>query len=128
MAVELDTSGELAGVYGHAQSATVTSPVIFVAGIAPLDGDGGTVSSGDVVGQVAAALANLDRILVAAGSSSAAIAKLTVYVAEHLQVDLEVAADAVGSALDPVPPMSVVGVTRLRRDGQVVELEAVAGR
>jgi 2-iminobutanoate/2-iminopropanoate deaminase len=128
MGVEFATEGDLAGALGHAQSATVTSPLVFAAGVAPVTVDGATEAPGDVVGQVRAALANLDRILTEAGSSNASIAKLTVYVAEHLQVDLEVAADAVSAALQPTPPLAVVGVTRLRRDDQVIELEAVAAR
>ena len=128
MTVDYAADGEFAGAFGHAESATVTTAVVHVAGVAPVTVDGVLQAPGDVVGQVRAALANLDRILAAAGSASAAIAELTVYVAEHLQVDLEVAVDAVTSEFDPVPPLTVVGVTRLRRDDQVVELAAVAAR
>ncbi|GAA4402170.1 RidA family protein [Tsukamurella soli] len=126
--VQLAGSDRLTLAVSHAYRATVTQgAVVFTAGIAPLDADGATESPGDVVGQVRACLANLRIVLEDAGAGLADVAKLTLYVAEHLQVDLSVAADAVGEFFDTVPPLALVGVTRLRYDDQVVELEAVAG-
>ncbi len=125
--VQLHGSEKLTTAVRHAYSATVPAgPVAHVAGVAPLDEGGTTVAPGDVQGQVRAAVANLRVILAERGAELSDVARLTVFVAEHLQVDLQVAADALAEAFDELPPLSLVGVSRLRYDEQVVELEAVA--
>lgn len=113
---------------GFPYSATVNAgPILFTAGISPLDADGEVTEPGDVVAQTRQCLHNLRAVLAERGASSADIAKLTVYVAEHLQVDLEVAWDAVVDEFDgQVPPAMMIGVTVLPYDGQLVEVDAVA--
>lgn len=124
--VQLNGSQKLTTAVTHAYSATVPAgTTLYVAGVAPLDEGGTTVGPGDVQAQVQAALGNLATIADEQGTHLSNVAKLTVYVAEHLQVDLQVAADAVASSFEVTPPLSVVGVSRLRYDEQVVELEAV---
>ncbi len=89
--------------------------------------DRGVVVDGGVVEQTKACLSALEAVLADRDASLDAVVRLTVYVAEHLQADLLVAEDAVLEAFDgPVPPLSVVGVARLRLDDQLVEFEAVA--
>lgn len=125
--VRLNSSSALPDA-GFAYSASVTSgPLLFTAGISPLDADGTIVAAGDVVGQTRICLENLQTILADQQASLADVAKLTVYVAEGLQADLIVAWDAVVAVFGtPVPPAIVVGVTVLPYDDQVVEIEAVA--
>lgn len=124
--VQLNGSDQLTTAVAHAYSATVSAgSVLYVAGVAPLDAGGTTEAPGDVQGQVRAVVANLRVILGERGAQLADVAKLTVYVAEHLQVDLQVAADTLAEIFVDLPPLSLVGVTRLRYDDQVVELEAV---
>ncbi|SIS17790.1 RidA family protein [Williamsia sterculiae] len=113
---------------GFTYSTTVApGSLIFTAGVAPVDADGTTVAPGDVQGQTIRCLQNLGVVLEEAGATLADVVKLTVYVAEKLQVDLTVAWDAVDGAFDGNPPPgSLLGVAVLRHDDQVVEIEAVA--
>ena len=113
---------------GFPYSAVVSAgPLVFTAGIAPLGPDGEVVAPRDVVGQTRQCLANLEKVLAGHGAGLYDIAKLTVYVAEHLQADLYVSWEAVReSFVDAPPPAIVVGVTVLPYDDQVVEIEAVA--
>ena len=101
--------------------------MVFTAGIAPLGADGEVVAPRDVVGQTRQCLANLGTVLAGHGAGFADVAKLTVYVAEHLQADLYVSwAEVLASFTDGAPPAIVVGVTVLPYDEQVVEVEAIA--
>ena len=97
-----------------------------MAGGAARDVGGTTVAPGDVPGQIKGAVENLATILGERGAGLADVARLTVFVSEHLQVDLQVAEDALSGLFETVPPVSIIGVSRLRYDDQVVELEAVA--
>lgn len=125
--VQLHGSDQLTTAVDHAYSATVPAgATLHVAGVAPLDLGGTTVAPGDVQGQVRAAVANLRVILGERGAQLSDVARLTVFVAEHLQVDLQVAADTLAEVFVDLPPVSIVGVSRLRYDDQVVEIEAVA--
>ena len=113
---------------GFPYSATVSAgPLLFTAGISPLDEEGVVVAANDVVGQTRRCLENLSALLAERGATTADLAKLTIYVAEHLQADLAVAWDAVVAQLgESVPPAMMVGVTVLPYDEQVVEIDAVA--
>ncbi|MGV9709181.1 RidA family protein [Gordonia sp. NPDC003424] len=113
---------------GFAYSATVApGPLIFTAGISPLDADGQIVAPGDVVGQTRVCLANLSTVLGEQGAALSDVVKLTIYVAEHLQADLYVAWQEVLAEFGtPVPPAMMHGVTVLAYDDQLVEIEAVA--
>lgn len=113
---------------GFPYSATVSAgPLLFTAGVSPLDDDGAVVSPGDVVAQTRRCLTNLRTVLDEQGASFADVAKLTVYVAEHLQADLVVAWETVVAEFDgAVPAAMMMGVTVLAYDGQVVEVDAVA--
>ena len=113
---------------GFPYSATVSAgPLLFTAGISPLDEDGVVVAANDVVGQTRRGLHNLSALLAERGATPADLAKLTIYVAEHLQADLAVAWEAVVAELgESVPPAMMVGVTVLPYDEQVVEIDAVA--
>lgn len=113
---------------GFPYSATVTAgPLLFTAGIAPLDTDGAVVAADDVVGQTRRCLENLRALLAEQGATVADLVKLTVYVAEHLQADLAVAWEAIVAELgESVPPAMMAGVTVLPYDQQVVEIEAIA--
>lgn len=125
--VQLHGSDQLTTAVEHAYSATVPAgATVHVAGVAPLDQGGTTVAPGDVQGQVRAAVANLRVILGERGAQLSDVARLTVFVAEHLQVDLQVAGETLAEVFVDLPPVSIVGVSRLRYDDQVVELEAVA--
>lgn len=115
-----------AGGWSHTATAAPGS-VIFTAGAAPIDADGATVAPGDVQGQARQCMANLEVALRDAGAGLADVAKVTVYVAERLQADLVVAWDAVVDAFGGHKPVgTLLGVTVLAHDEQLVEVEAIA--
>ncbi|MDS1115414.1 Rid family hydrolase [Gordonia westfalica] len=113
---------------GHTRSATVApGSLVFTAGAAPIDEQGVTVAPGNVSEQARQCMANLQTALAEAGASLDDVAKVTVFVAEHLQADLVVAWDAVTEAFgDHKPAGSLLGVSVLAYDDQLVEIEAVA--
>jgi enamine deaminase RidA (YjgF/YER057c/UK114 family) len=113
---------------GHTRSATVApGTLVFTAGAAPIDADGQTVYPGDVSRQTRQCMDNLQAALEEAGASLGDVAKVTVFVAENLQADLSVAWDVVTAAFgDHKPAGSLLGVTVLAYDDQLVEIEAVA--
>ncbi|MBJ7288301.1 RidA family protein [Williamsia sp.] len=113
---------------GFTYSATaLPGSIIFTAGAAPTEADGSTFGPGDVQAQARQCMLNLTTILSEAGASLSDVAKVTVYVAEGLQADLSVAWDAVVEAFGAHKPAgTLIGVTVLAHDGQLVEIEAIA--
>lgn len=113
---------------GFAYSAMVSpGPLLFTAGISPLDETGTIVKPGDVVGQTRRCLEILRVVLTEQGAGIADVIKLTIYVAEHLQADLYVAwQEVVAEFGTPMPPAMMLGVTVLGYDDQLVEIEAIA--
>jgi enamine deaminase RidA (YjgF/YER057c/UK114 family) len=129
-----DTMGAMSSVQingssgGHTSSATaLPGSLIFTAGAAPIDGDGVTVAPGDVTRQAHHCMTNLKAALAEAGASLTDVVKVTVYVAEQLQADLYVAWEAVTAEFgDHKPAGTLLGVTVLAYDDQLVEIDAVA--
>jgi len=109
--------------------AAVVGDLVFTAGACPLDADGRTVAVGDVAGQARQVMANLETALRAAGAELTDVVKTTVYVASTRQADLVAAWDVVHAAFgDHEAPSTLLGVTVLGYDDQLVEVEAVALR
>ena len=111
--------------------AAVTGPgqFVFTAGACPLDADGNTVAVGDVTGQAHHVMANLITALQAAGAQLTDVVKTTVYVASSRQADLGTAWNVVRAAFgDHDAPSTLLGVTVLGYDDQLVEVEAIAIR
>jgi len=114
--------------YAHA---AVTGPgqLVFTAGACPLDADGNTVAVGDVAGQAHQVMANLVTALQAAGAQLTDVVKTTVYVASSQQADLGAAWNVVRAAFGTHDaPSTLLGVSVLGYDDQLVEVEAVAIR
>lgn len=128
-AVTLIRSASLSGVaeYAYAATAPAEARLIFLAGSCPLDPDGATVGVGDVRAQAARCVANLETALADAGAQLTDVISTRVLVASARQTDLvaawEVVRDAFGSH---DVPSTLMGVTVLGYDDQLVELEAVA--
>jgi enamine deaminase RidA (YjgF/YER057c/UK114 family) len=111
--------------------AAVSDPgrMVFTAGACPLDADGATVAVGDVVGQARQVMANLATALGAAGAGFDDVLKTTVYVATTERSDLLAAWQVVHEAFGKHDaPSTLVGVTVLGHEDQLVEVEAVAVR
>jgi enamine deaminase RidA (YjgF/YER057c/UK114 family) len=114
----------LATTPGYAHVA-VAGRLVVTAGAVPIDEDGTLVGPGDHAAQARQVLANLEAQLAAAGAAPADVLKTTVYVVgprESLSAVWEVVQDS------PFAPAAstLLGVTVLGYEGQLVEVEAVA--
>ncbi|WP_091296304.1 RidA family protein [Amycolatopsis xylanica] len=110
--------GEL--VSGHTRT-------LYCSGQTAMNGEGKPECEGDMAGQVALSLANLEAVLAEAGMSLANLVRLNVYTTD---VDLlfqhyGVLASRLGAA-GVAPATTMLGVTRLAIPGQLVELEGTA--
>lgn len=128
-AVTLIRSGTLSSVaeYAYAATAPAEARLIFLAGSCPLDADGATVAVGDVAGQAAAAVRNMTTALADSGAVLTDVVSTRVLVASDRRADLVAAWEVVRDAFgDHDPPSTLLGVTVLGYDDQLVEIEAVA--
>jgi enamine deaminase RidA (YjgF/YER057c/UK114 family) len=128
-AVELIRAPNLSDVaeYAYAATAPAGSRLIFLAGACPLNADGSTAAVGDYAGQAAQAMANLRAALAAAGADLTDVISTRVLVATTRQPDLVTAWQVVRDSFgDHDVPSTLVGVTVLGYDDQLVEIEAVA--
>jgi enamine deaminase RidA (YjgF/YER057c/UK114 family) len=127
--VELVRSSTLTDVapYAYAAIAHDVTRLVFTAGACPLDADGRTVAIGDVAGQAEQVMANLEVTLRDAGAGLGDVVKTTVFVATERQGDLVAAWDVVRRWFgDHDAPSTLLGVSVLGYDDQLVEVEAVA--
>ncbi|ROS33033.1 RidA family protein [Curtobacterium sp. PhB78] len=128
-AVQLIRSTALSDVAEYAYASTVAAGtrLVFLAGACPLDEHGATVAVGDVAGQAAQCVANLRTALAAAGAGVDDLVQTRVLVATTEQQDLVAAWDVVRAAMgDRDVPSTLLGVTVLGYDDQLVEVEAIA--
>jgi enamine deaminase RidA (YjgF/YER057c/UK114 family) len=109
--------------------AAVTAPgqLVFTAGACPLDADGKTVAVDDFAGQAHQVMDNLVTALQAAGAQLTDVVKTTIFVASSQRTDLSVVWDVVRAAFgDHDAPSTLLGVSVLGYDDQLVEVEAIA--
>jgi len=100
--------------------------LVTTAGAVPLDADGALVGRGDYVAQTRQTLANLLRALDAAGATGADVLKTTVYVVSTDRADLGAVWDVVQGSPVAAAASTLLGVSLLGYDGQLVEIEAIA--
>ncbi|MFD1828298.1 RidA family protein [Streptomyces desertarenae] len=128
-AVTLIRSDSLSDVaeYAYAATAPADARLVFLAGACPLNEDGSTAAVGDYAGQAAKALENMRTALAAAGATIEDVISTRVLVASSRQRDLVAAWEVVRDAFgDHDVPSTLLGVTVLGYDDQLVEIEAVA--
>ncbi|MFI0786596.1 RidA family protein [Streptomyces lydicus] len=128
-AVTLIRSAALSDVaeYAYAATAPAESRLIFLAGACPLNEDGSTAAIGDYRGQAAKAVENMQVALAASGASLRDVISTRVLVASACQEDLVAAWEVVRDAFaDHDVPSTLMGVTVLGYNDQLVEIEAVA--
>jgi len=109
--------------------ASIAEPgaLVFTAGACPLDENEALVGAGDVRRQAQQVMANLSEALAAAGATLTNVLKTTVYVASADRSDLLAAWDVVHAAFgEHDAPSTLLGVTTLGYQDQLVEVEAVA--
>ncbi|MCS4276027.1 enamine deaminase RidA (YjgF/YER057c/UK114 family) [Mycetocola sp. BIGb0189] len=113
--------------YAYAATAPAGARLIFLAGSCPLNADGSTAGIGDYAAQAASCIANMETALAAAGASITDVISTRVLVASNRQDDLVSAWNVVRDAFgDHDVPSTLLGVTVLGYDHQLVEIEAVA--
>ncbi|MGP3683453.1 RidA family protein [Streptomyces sp. IBSNAI002] len=100
---------------------------LYVSGQTAMSGDGKPLHDGDMAGQLALSIDNLEAVLGEAGMTLANLVRLNVYTTD---VDLlfqhyGVLAARLGAAR-VAPTSTMLGVTRLAIPGQLVELEGTA--
>ena len=128
-AVTLIRSATLSDVaeYAYAATAPAEARLIFLAGACPLNEDGSTAAVGDYAGQAAKAFENMRTALADAGASVEDVISTRVLVATSRQEDLVAAWQVVRDSLGPHDvPSTLLGVTVLGYQDQLVEIEAVA--
>lgn len=127
--IRLLRSAALSDVAEYAYGAVVPpdAHLIFAAGACPLDDSGVTVAVGDYAGQARQMMHNLRTALAEAGAELSDVVKTTVYVASGSQQDLVTAWEVVRDYFgDHDPPSTLLGVTVLGYDDQLVEIDALA--
>ncbi|QSB17322.1 RidA family protein [Natronosporangium hydrolyticum] len=113
--------------YAYAATAPADARLIFLAGACPLNADGTTAAVGDYAGQAAKAVENLRTALADAGATIDDVISTRVLVASTSQADLVTAWEVVRDAFgEHDVPSTLLGVTVLGYDDQLVEIEAVA--
>jgi enamine deaminase RidA (YjgF/YER057c/UK114 family) len=107
------------------------SRLVFLAGQVARDADGNPVGEGDLATQVEQALRNIVIALDAVGGTFADVAKLTVYVVDWDPEMMPALGEGVGRAsaalgIDPLKPITLIGVAALGEPDLLVEIEATA--
>lgn len=127
-AVQLIRATSLADApYAYAATAPAGSRLIFLAGACPLNDDGTTAAPGDYAAQAARCVETLKGALDVAGATLTDVISTRVLVASSAQADLVTAWDVIHAAFGSHDvPSTLLGVTVLGYDHQLVEIEAIA--
>lgn len=113
--------------YAYAATAPADARIIYLAGACPLNSDGSTAGIGDYAAQAAKAVENMLIALDAAGAGLTDVISTRVLVASSNRSDLRTAWNVVRQAFgDHDVPSTLLGVTVLGYDDQLVEIECVA--
>jgi enamine deaminase RidA (YjgF/YER057c/UK114 family) len=132
MPVELINPDGLPRPENFAQIGLATgSRTAYIAGQVARDAEGNPVGAGDLAAQVEQALTNINVAVEAVGGTFADVAKLVAYVVDWTPDKLELVVAGAGRAaaklgIDPVRPVTLVGVAALTEPDMLVEIEAVA--
>ena len=113
--------------YNQAEILTGLSRHLVCAGQTAVDANGNPQHRGDMRGQIALALDNLEAVLNTAGMGLADVVRLNVYATDVDEAMKHF--DLIGSRFGPLgaaPPMTLLGVTRLAVPPLMVEIEATA--
>lgn len=107
------------------------SRTVYVAGQVARAADGAPVAPGDLAGQTDQALRNVATALAGVGATFDDVAKLTVYVVDWTPEKMGGFGEGAGRAaaalgVDPVRPVTLIGVAALAEPDLLIEVEAVA--
>jgi enamine deaminase RidA (YjgF/YER057c/UK114 family) len=132
MAVELVNPDGLPKPEVYRQLSIATgSRLVFLAGQVARDAEGNPVDNGDLAAQVEQAYLNIGTALAGIGGSFDDVAKLTIYVVDWTPDKLPLLGEGVARAaaklgVDPVKPITLLGVAALGEPDLLVEVEATA--
>lgn len=132
MAVELINPDGLPKPEVYRQLSVATgSRLVFLAGQVARDGDGQPVGEGDLAAQVEQAYLNIGTALAEIGGSFDDVAKLTIYIVDWSPDKMPLLGEGVERAatklgIDPVKPITLLGVAALGEPDLLVEVEATA--
>jgi enamine deaminase RidA (YjgF/YER057c/UK114 family) len=113
--------------YNQAEIVTGATRHLTCAGQTAVDAQGAPQHPGDMRGQIGLALDNLAAVLDAAGMGLANLTRLVIYTTDVDQAlqSFDVLGARLGMA-GAMPPMTLLGVTRLAIPGLLIEIEASA--
>jgi enamine deaminase RidA (YjgF/YER057c/UK114 family) len=111
--------------YSHVVVAS-GSRLVTTAGAVPLDAEGNFVGAGDLLLQARQTLENLALALEAVGATGRDVIKMTVYVVAGERADLGVVWGVVQESGIAGAASTLLGVSMLAIEGQLVEIEAMA--
>jgi len=100
--------------------------LVTTAGAVPLDAEGNLVGAGDLLVQARQTLENLALALEAVGATAQDVIKITVYVVAGERADLGSVWNAVQESDIAGTASTLLGVSMLALEGQLVEIEAIA--
>jgi enamine deaminase RidA (YjgF/YER057c/UK114 family) len=100
--------------------------LVTTAGAVPLDAEGNLVGPGDLLVQARQTLENLALALEAVGATERDVIKTTVYVVAGERADLSAVWVAVQQSGIAEAASTLLGVSMLALEGQLVEIEAIA--
>ncbi len=112
-------------------SVATGSKLVFLAGQVARDADGRPVGEGDFAAQVEQSYLNVATALAGVGGSFDDVAKLTIYVVDWSAEKMPLLGEGVSRAaaklgIDPVKPITLLGVAALGEPDLLVEVEATA--
>jgi enamine deaminase RidA (YjgF/YER057c/UK114 family) len=111
--------------YSHVVVAS-GSRLVTTAGAVPLDAEGNLVGAGDLLLQARQTLENLASALEAVGARERDVIKMSVYVVAGERADLGSVWGAVQESGIAGAASTLLGVSMLAIEGQLVEIEAIA--
>lgn len=132
MTVELINPDGLPKPEMYAQVGIATGTrTVYLAGQVARDADGKPVGTGDLAAQVEQAFVNVNTALTAVGGSFDDVAKLTIYIVDWTPDKMaafgEGAMRAAGRlGVNPVKPVTLIGVAALGEPDLLVEIDAIA--
>lgn len=132
MAVELINPEGLPKPEVYRQLSIATgSKLVFMAGQVARDAAGNPVGAGDLAAQVEHAYLNIGTAMAGIGGSFDDVAKLTIYIVDWSPEKLPLLGEGVARAaaklgVDPVKPITLLGVAALGEPDLLVEVEATA--
>lgn len=112
-------------------SVATGSRTVFIAGQVARDAQGRPVGVGDLAAQVERSLRNVALAVESVGGTFSDIAKLTVYVVDWTPDKMKALGEGVARAatdenIDPLRPVTMIGVSALFDPDLLVEIEAIA--